>query len=171
MSGRLRLVPQDPAFLLALIESVERFEAVSGLRAAPGLRDFLVSPDVSEAWVEGLRDAGGADPWVHGFAAVHEETNQVIGTGAFKGAPDDEGAVEIAYAIVPSFQGQGYGLELASALVAFACADPRVHLLRAHTLPEANASTRVLAKCGFAHRGEVIDPEDGPVWRWELERA
>ena len=33
-----------------------------------------------------------------------------------------------------------------------------------------NASTRVLTKCGFRHIGQVIDPEDGPVWRWERHR-
>ncbi len=49
----------------------------------------------------------------------------------------------------------------------FAANDPRVQLIRAHTRPEANASTRVLRKCGFVHIGEIIDPEDGPVWRWE----
>ena len=38
---------------------------------------------------------------------------------------------------------------------------------RAHTLPTPNASTRVLAKCCFQYIGEVIDPEDGLVWRWE----
>ena len=43
----------------------------------------------------------------------------------------------------------------------------RVKCIRAHTRPEANASTRVLAKCGFVLIGPVVDPEDGPVWRWE----
>ena len=35
---------------------------------------------------------------------------------------------------------------------------------------EANASTRVLTKCGFRHVGEVMDPEDGLVWRWEKHK-
>lgn len=74
------------------------------------------------------------------------------------------------YGIVPSFQGVGYATEAAEALVAFAFRDDRVSTVRAHTLPEANASTRVLAKCGFAFTGEVVDPEDGPVWRWERAR-
>jgi len=34
----------------------------------------------------------------------------------------------------------------------------------------ANASTRVLVKCGFRHVGGVVDPEDAPVWRWERSR-
>jgi len=51
--------------------------------------------------------------------------------------------------------------------VSFAFRHGQVRVVRAHTLPEANASTRVLTKCGFQRIGEVIDPEDGLVWRWE----
>ena len=84
-----------------------------------------------------------------------------------KGEPDAEGMVEIAYGVVSSREGRGYATEAARALIHFAARDPRVRTLRAHTLPEANASTRVLTKCGFVHIGPVVDPEDGPVWRWE----
>ena len=34
-------------------------------------------------------------------------------------------------------------------------------------LPEANASGSVLGKVGMRRTGEVMDPEDGLVWRWE----
>jgi RimJ/RimL family protein N-acetyltransferase len=37
----------------------------------------------------------------------------------------------------------------------------------AHTLPEENASNRALRRNGFRLAGEVEDPEDGRVWRWE----
>jgi hypothetical protein len=37
----------------------------------------------------------------------------------------------------------------------------------AHTLPQQNASTRVLERLGFARIAEVR-AEDGVVWRWEL---
>ena len=40
-----------------------------------------------------------------------------------------------------------------------------VRRVRAHTRPEKNASTRILEKLGFERIGEIIDPEDGPVWR------
>ena len=79
--------------------------------------------------------------------------------------------MEIAYGIVPGSRDRGYATEAAAALVAFAFADERVQLVRAHTLPAANASTRVLTKCGFVLIGEVVDPEDGLVWRWERGRA
>jgi RimJ/RimL family protein N-acetyltransferase len=47
---------------------------------------------------------------------------------------------------------------------------PRI-CVTAQTLPEANASTRVLRKLGFVLKGSVIDPEEGPVWEWSNEKA
>jgi len=93
----------------------------------------------------------------------------VIGLADFKGPPDADGVVEIAYGIVPAYRGQGLATEAAQALVKYAFASGRVPVVRAHTLPERNASTRVLARCGFKRVGEVVDPEDGLVWRWEKE--
>jgi ribosomal-protein-alanine N-acetyltransferase len=77
------------------------------------------------------------------------------------------GSSRSRYGVVPAYEGRGYATEAAGALLRFAAEDDRVRLVRAHTLPEANASTRVLRKCGFVHIGEVVDPEDGLVWRWE----
>jgi RimJ/RimL family protein N-acetyltransferase len=130
---------------------------------------LYASGDVSPDWLAALRRSSGddADPWRHGFFVVEREGGRLIGSAGFKGPPDDEGVVEIAYGIVPSREGLGYATEAAGALMRFAGADARVRTLRAHTLPTANASTRVLAKCGFLHIADVVDPDDGPVWRWE----
>jgi RimJ/RimL family protein N-acetyltransferase len=109
----------------------------------------------------------GPNPWRHGFWIVEKASGQIVGGAGFKGEPDSDGMVEIAYGVVPSREGRGYATEAARALIRFANGDARVRLLRAHTRPEPNASTRVLTKCGFVHVGQVVDPEDGPVWRWE----
>lgn len=167
----MHLVPSSPALLIALIEQPERFDALARFPAAAGLREFFVSGEVSPEWLARLRTAAGADPWRHGFFVVDHEQRAIIGTAGFKGPPDPTGMVEIAYGIVPSFEGRGYATEAAMALVRFARESGGVTLIRAHTLPEANASTRVLTKCGFRHTDEVIDPEDGPVWRWELRKS
>ncbi len=166
-TAHLRLLPMGPAQLLALGEGVAQFEAVTGLHAAEGLRGFFVSGDVSPAWLERLRASTEYDPWKHGFAVVEGGSDTVVGLASFKGPPDADGVVEIAYGIVPLYEGRGYATEAATALVGFAQHDDRVRVLRAHTLPERNASTHVLTKCGFELLGEVIDPEDGLVWRWE----
>jgi ribosomal-protein-alanine N-acetyltransferase len=166
---RLVLVACAAEQLLALIEQPERFEELSGLRAADGLRDFYISGEISPRWFAALRSATGPDPWRHGFFVVERGGQRVVGTAGFKGPPDASGVVEIAYGIVPGCEGRGYATEAAGALVRFAKGDVSVRLIRAHTLPELNASTRVLGKCGFRHIGGVIDPEDGPVWRWERD--
>jgi RimJ/RimL family protein N-acetyltransferase len=126
---------------------------------------------LSADWLAKLRGSKFQDPWVHGFDMVNRETGMSVGSCGFKGPPDADGAVEIAYGVHPDHQRNGYATESAAALVAFAFASAEVRLVRAHTLPESNASTRVLTKCGFRHIGEVMDPEDGLVWRWEREKA
>ena len=129
------------------------------------------APDgVSPKWIEKLRVARGPDPWEFGYIVVHAESQRAIGGVSFKGAPGPDGLVEIAYGIDEAFQRQGYATEAATALVDFAFADPRVRIVCAHTLRDAVASRGVLEKCGFTHVGEVVDPEDGPVWRFEKRR-
>jgi RimJ/RimL family protein N-acetyltransferase len=167
---RLSLMPCVPADLVALIDDPARFEQAAGFPVTAGLREMYTSGEVSPEWMAVLRTGQGADPWRHGFFLVHREKREAIGTAGFKGPPDDGGTVEIAYGVAPSFEGHGYATEAAAALVAFAFDSGLVELVRAHTLPAANASTRVLAKCGFRHVGEVVDPDDGPVWRWERGR-
>ena len=166
-TNNLKLVPYAPVHLRALIQGSDLYEESFGHRPAEGLRDFFVSKDVSPDWLARLEVSTAADPWTHGFGLVHVASGTVIGAGGFKGPPGVDGVVEIAYGVVPDYQGKGYATEAAQALVAYAFSSGRVRVVRAHTLPEPNASTRVLTKCGFQRVGEVIDPEDGLVWRWE----
>ena len=103
-----------------------------------------------------------------GYFVVDEETCEVIGSCAFKAPPSEDGAVEIAYFTYPTFERRGYATEMARKLIELASSSTDVRRIVAHTLPEANASTRVLEKAGMNFVGEGLDPEDGRVWRWEL---
>ena len=96
-----------------------------------------------------------------------ERSGTVIGSCGYKGPPNLEGVVEIAYGVDTDYQGRGYATEAARALVDFAFDDDHVRLVRAHTLPDNGASAQVLTKCGFDQIGEVVDAEDGLVCRWE----
>jgi RimJ/RimL family protein N-acetyltransferase len=104
-----------------------------------------------------------------GYFVVDQETREVVGSCAFKTAPSDAGAVEIAYFTYPGFEDRGYATQMARKLVQLASSSSTVQRVIAHTLPETNASTRVLEKVGMSFVGEVIDPEDGRVWRWQLQ--
>lgn len=166
-TSRLVLVPSLPESLVALIEQPESFLEITGFMPAPGLRDFFVSDEVSNEWVAELRKAGDTDPWQHGFFIIERGSGIAVGSAGFKGPPDRNGVVEIAYGIVPQYEGRGYATEAAAGLVRYARDQGSARVVRAHTLPVPNASTRVLEKSGFRHLGEVMDPDDGLVWRWE----
>ena len=103
------------------------------------------------------------DPW--GSYLAHSD-GATIGICAFKTAPARNGTVEIAYMTFPAFEGRGYATAMAAAWVEMADAGGAAMAI-AHTLPEENASNRALKRNGFSYAGEVIDPEDGLVWRWE----
>jgi len=161
----LTLVPHVPAHLLALMESVDAYEEISGMRIADGVRDFLLaaSPD----FIAQLQSPAEPDPWKFGFATIHRIDNVVIGMCGFAGPPNSDGVVEIAYSIAPDCEGRGYATEAAGALIEFASQSSRVRTISAYTLREINASTHVLEKCGLRKTEELIDSENNPVWRWE----
>jgi ribosomal-protein-alanine N-acetyltransferase len=152
LTDNLKLLLQTPEQTLASIDAI-----------SPSAR-----AEVSPEWLARVQASSSSDPWLHGFAVMHRESGAVIGSCGYKAPPGPEAFVEIAYGIDPAYQGRGYATEAARALVAFAFGSGRVSLVRAHTKPSESASTRVLTKCGFVRVDEVVDPEDGPVWRWEL---
>lgn len=150
----LKLVLQSPEDVRAMIDGMSPSEKA----------------ELSADWLARFDSASTADPWIHGFALVHRASDAIIGTAGFKGPPAADGVVEIAYGVARDYQGKGFATEAARALVTYAFSDSKVRVVRAHTLPELSASTRVLTKCGFARVGEVMDPDDGLVWRWEKRR-
>ncbi len=147
----LNLVPKTPDELRAMIDGMSSEEKVE------------LSPD----WLARIQAATEPDPWLHGFTIRLRESDVFVGNCGFMAPPNPEGVVEIAYGIEPEHQGKGYATEVAQGMADYACSHDEVRFVCAHILPEENAATRVLAKCGFRKVGEVLDPEDGLVWRWE----
>ena len=149
----LKLVPRTVEEVRAMVEAMTPSEKA----------------ELSADWLALLRASTSPDPWTHGFSLVHRDSDTVVGMCGFKGPPAEDGVVEIAYGVSPEYRGKGYATEAAQSLTDYAIESGKVRVVRAHTLPEPNASTRVLTKCGFRRIGEVIDPEDGLVWRWEKD--
>jgi RimJ/RimL family protein N-acetyltransferase len=112
-------------------------------------------------------DSGGGTGWGARFF-VTDEPPELIGWGGFKGAPRN-GVIELGYEIAEARQGRGLATAAVRAMVIEAFADKGVIAVIAHTLPERNASNRVLEKVGFHYDGEAL--EDGEdVWRYALTR-
>ncbi|MFM7231585.1 MAG: GNAT family N-acetyltransferase [bacterium] len=130
------------------------------MQAALDMPEALVAN--CRATADLYRRVGYFPPWV-GYVAVVE--NRGVGGGAFVGPPKD-GYVEIAYFTLDHEQRKGYASHTASSLVAVARAhDPRIGI-KAFTLKEENASTRILRSLGFSIVGVAQDADAGEVWEW-----
>ena len=106
--------------------------------------------------------AGYAPPWICYLAVAYDK---IVGTCGFKSAPS-QGRVEIAYFTFPDYEGKGIATQMARQLVSIAsAADPDI-IVAAQTLPDRNASHRVLEKLGFVRIGTQEHPEDGTVLEW-----
>lgn len=118
--------------------------------------------------LERIKDAPENAIWWNWLPILVSE-NTLIGNCGYKGPPVD-GVVEIGYEVARDYRGLGYATEMASTLVAHAFTQPEVHTIHAHTLPEENDSVRVLRKCGFHFASRVEDPDDGTIWKWQLDK-
>ena len=152
---RLELVPKTASDARQMVEAM-----------SPGDRAQL-----SADWLAHVYADGPVSLWYLGYSIRDRATAENIGHCGFKGPPDSSGRVELAYGLAAEFEGRGFATEAARAAVSQAFRSEGVHAVRAHTLSQTNASARVLQKCGFHHCGEVTDPDDGLVQRWEILKA
>ena len=65
---------------------------------------------------------------------------------------------EIGYAILPSFEGEGYATEGTQAHINFLRADTRITSIIAHTFPTLPGSIRAMEKCGLVFDGNGDEP-------------
>ena len=145
--------------------TIVQLRAVLADGSVTGLEGGL-SPGVSEVLrntVKLYSQVGFEPPWISYLAFVDSEP---VGICSFKSPPAD-GRVEIAYLTFPGFENRGVATDMASQLVAIA-KGARLSFIAAQTLPERNASHRVLEKLGFGSLGLVEHPEDGTVLEWRL---
>lgn len=167
MARQLLLERMTVEALDAAMADVARLGEALKAGVAPGWEGFPEALPV-------LRKAEAERPSPSRFGSyffVLDEPRTLVGMGGFKGEPNDDGSVEIGYAIAPSFQNQGLATRAVEDLKARAFADGRVRAILAHTLPVRTPSSRVLEKTGFAMLAERQDPEVGAVWLWCLDRA
>lgn len=129
-------------------------------------REGLVK-EVCSTTVQMYKATGYEEPWL-GYLALLD--GSCVGTCAFKSAPE-HGRVEIACFTFPEFEGRGVATQMTRQLVEMALREDRELTIAAQTLPEVNASTKVLEKHGFELVGLVGHDQDGEVWEWVLKRS
>ncbi|MEQ1770592.1 MAG: GNAT family protein [Devosia sp.] len=167
---RVRLVPTTLAHLD--LEDISGDDLARELAAAaPPSWPPLYNDAQTRYWLRvGLRGNPLNATWYGYYViAMIDGIAVLAGTAGFKGPADALGMVEIGYSIVPELHRRG----IASAAVALICRyafASGVTAVTAQTLPSLLASQGVLAKASFRHVETVIDPEEGEVWTYQLER-
>ncbi len=158
------LVPIDRTVAREAADASAAFVTAHAL-VTEGVRDLM-------AGVIGMTPAHMLDhgAW-GGFFVFDRASRQVVGTCAFKSPPDADGAVEIAYYTFPSFEGRGYASAMARELTGAGAGEPQrsaqSSLIRLPSPTPRRAFSSAPASATWARS---IDPEDGRVWRWAIEK-
>jgi RimJ/RimL family protein N-acetyltransferase len=157
----MRLEPVTLDWAEALAEGDDVFAARFGVRVEAGWDGFPETVGFL------LAAARSGDPPAWGPHLFFDDDGALVGNGGWKGPPRD-GYAELGYAVAPARQRRGIATAAVRELVERARrAGLRVAV--AHTLAEPTPSAKVLERCGFVRTGELVDPDEGPVWRWERE--
>jgi ribosomal-protein-alanine N-acetyltransferase len=159
---RLALIPCSLAIAEAFADGGRRL-AAAGLPVrippawpGPDLLDYL------PVYAKMLKNDPSVATW--GIWLMIEPAEQmVIGDLGFKGAPDEHGAVEIGYSILPAYRRQGLTFEAVQALVHWAFTEQGVKAVHAECLADNLASVRILEKLGM----QRSEPE-GEMLKWLL---
>lgn len=163
----IRLVPLTLALAGQAVD-VEQFSIQCGAMITVDELDYI-RPMLKQT-LDYCEMKAAEPPWI-GYVSVgtdrNRELTRVVGCCGFKGNPDLQDEVEIAYHTFVHCETNGFATAMAAALVEIAQQAPQLPSgVLAHTLPEENASTTVLKRNEFVCEGVVVDPEDGEVWRW-----
>ena len=147
-SARVRLDPITPRDARAMLAGTEE----------PGRpwADGFPLPSVRGA-LERIVTADGTGYSLSPFFAyviVRRSDGAAIGDAGFHGPPDEDGEVEIGYALVPEARGAGYASEAVALLVEWAWEQPDVSAVSARVDPGNEPSRRLLERLGFAPDGE-----------------
>jgi RimJ/RimL family protein N-acetyltransferase len=146
-------------------------DAADAILAGERPGDVRVAADYPTEFSAGVAQCVGAERQFGPFFLHRSEDDLVVGEigGAFV---DEQGTIEIGFAVVESQWNRGYATAAVAALVAMAREASEVRRIVAHTPLERPESGRVLEKTGFAMVREMDDTDEvGNVVRvkeWEL---
>ncbi len=166
-TARLELIAMDYALARAQIEDRMKFFEMLGVRASaawpPPLLDMEAMAYTRDRLARFPEEIGWqAWAWIDPIELGGAK--ELVGFGGFTGQPDEDGAVELGYSVLPAREGQGYASEAVNALIAWARHDRRVRTIVAHTMEDGLASQKLLQRQGFSLAPERPYPE---VLRWE----
>lgn len=158
-----QLTPEDAPFILELLNDplFHRFVGDKGIRTVDGARDYIINGPV-------------ASYAKHGFGlfhVAHKQTAVPIGMcGLLKRDVLED--VDVGFAYLPQFSGQGYATEAALATIHYGYTVIGLKRIVAITAPDNEASQNVLRKIGLRHTQTIHLPAyQGPSFLFTPDKA
>jgi [ribosomal protein S5]-alanine N-acetyltransferase len=145
-TNRLTLIP----FSLDLKKATITEKATLGEMLGVGVPDSWPGHDLAEAlpvFVKNMEKDSSGPVW--DWLIIHKTDKVLIGDIGFMGGPNEEGAVEIGYSIVPEYRNQAYATEAVNSLIHWAFQKQEIKAITAKTLKDNSASIKVLIKAGM----------------------
>lgn len=93
--------------------------------------------------------------------------DEIVGLASLVRQPGDAG-IDIGFGIAPTRRRRRFATAAVRNILEWARADDRVVAVRGESAINNPASQRVFERNGFVRTGQRVDPEDGPVIRWEI---
>ena len=150
ITERIELRPLPAAAAAALPEDREGATRVLGAM----LPDAWPQPDLPDV----LPMQADTSPETECFGVwvmIKRNSRSVIGDIGFMGPPDEAGAIEVGYSVIPERRRRGYATEAARAIVDWALSQPSVQAVVADCDSDNVPSIRTLEGLGFQRTGQA----------------
>lgn len=168
---RLDLRAGTPASLRADLEGAEALARALGVRVpAEWPPDLYDAPAIEYTIAHLERVPPEERHWGFYYFVLRDDEGSgpvAVGCGGFKGAPTDDGTVELGYTVLARYRRRGLATEAVRGFLGRAFAAAEVRRVIAETLPELTPSIGVLEKSGFRFIGQGSEPG---IIRFEITR-
>lgn len=136
-----------------------------GLEPHPRVVSGEVKEALEQVILPQVADAGDNYLFSTFWTIIDKRKNVMIGDLCFKGAPNEQGEIEVGYGTHSDFQNKGFMTEALGAVIQWAMRQPSVKTVLAETTNENLASHKTLARNHFV----VFKQVDNMIW-WRLDK-
>jgi len=146
-------------FILKVMENDLSAYALLGAKKAetwPEAADIKDTLHILQDSLKEKANPDGFDSWLF----ISKENDTVVGDGGFKGFPNENGIIDMGYAIIESQRRKGFALEAVTALLEWGLSQDNVTAVTADCLEDNIPSIKILTRIGMRE----VKRKDGMIF-------